>query len=397
MQTLLKRYKRLLNNVSLDFVREIMNEIDWDERLIAIRGARGVGKTTLMLQYLKMHYNEYGDKAIYVSLDSAYFTQKTIYDFVEEFYIGGGKLIMFDEVHKYEHWSRAMKNIYDEYPNMKIVFSGSSLIQILNAEADLSRRCVAYDMQGLSFREYLKLYKDIDCEKYKLEELLVNPDKLCSEVNEKCRPLEFFREYLAIGYYPFARSGEEYYTKLESVVDMIVNVELPYYCNVDFANIRKLKALLVILANEIPQQIDTTKTAGLVGVSRLTLLNYLNHLHRANLITLLYSDVDSLRKMQKPDKIYPENCNLIYALATKEPSVGTIRETFFVNQLKYQHLVEYSKKGDFTIDKKYIVEVGGASKDGKQIAQMENAYIAADNIEYAFGNKIPLWCFGFLY
>ena len=171
MQTLLKRYLRLLNNVSTDFIRGIMDNINWSERLIAIRGARGVGKTTLMLQYLKLHYEEYQDKALYVSLDSAYFMQNTIYDFVEEFYLGGGKLIMFDEVHKYANWSQAIKNIYDEYPDLKIVFSGSSLIQILNAEADLSRRCVAYDMQGLSFREYLKLFKGIDCKKYSLHEL----------------------------------------------------------------------------------------------------------------------------------------------------------------------------------------------------------------------------------
>ncbi len=397
MQTLLKRYLRLLNNVSTDFIRGIMDNINWSERLIAIRGARGVGKTTLMLQYLKLHYEEYQDKALYVSLDSAYFMQNTIYDFVEEFYLGGGKLIMFDEVHKYANWSQAIKNIYDEYPDLKIVFSGSSLIQILNAEADLSRRCVAYDMQGLSFREYLKLFKGIDCKKYSLQEILYNPNELCNEINAKFRPLEFFREYLQVGYYPFSNISEEYYTKIENVVNVIVDVELPYYCNVDFANIRKLKSLLVILSNEIPQQIDTTKTAGLIGVTRVTLLGYLNHLHRANLITMLYSDMDSIRKMQKPDKIYPENTNLIHALATKEPNIGTIRETFFVNQLKYEHLVEYSKKGDFRIDKEVVVEVGGASKDGKQIADVENAFIAADNVEYAVGNKIPLWCFGFLY
>jgi len=398
MDTLINRYKRLLAVTSTAYVRSLMNTIHWDTRLIAIRGARGVGKTTLMLQYLKLHYADDTRSALYVSLDSAYFSRHTLGELAEQFYLRGGKHLFLDEVHKYPNWSREVKNIYDEYPDLKIVFSGSSLLRILNAEADLSRRCISYDMQGLSYREYLQLYHQIEVRPYGLEEILFQPDKICMDVNAKCRPLAYFEDYLKYGYYPFFREEGDYYTRLENVVNMVLEIELPQQCGVDVGNIRKLKSLLTIVATEVPFMVDMTKLSAMAEMSRTTLLAYLQYLDRAKLLRLLYSDFESLKKLQKPDKIYLENTNLLYTLSLKEVNKGTLREVFMANQLAYSHRLEYcTRSADYTVDGKYTIEVGGRSKDGKQIAQQENAFIAADDVEYAAGNKIPLWAFGFLY
>lgn len=399
METLISRYKRLMAATTTVYVRSLMDSIHWDVRLIAIRGARGVGKTTLMLQYLKLHYADDWKTALYASLDSAYFTQHTLTELAEQFYQRGGKHLFLDEVHKYPSWSQEIKNLYDEYPDLKIVFSGSSLLCILNAEADLSRRCISYDMQGLSYREYLRFYHQIDVRPYTLDEILFEPDAICADVNEKCRPLAYFQEYLQNGYYPFyMEGGGDYYTRIENVVNMILEIELPQQCGVDIGNIRKIKSLLTILSSEVPLMVDITKLSALAEMSRTTLLTYLQYLNKAKLIHLLYSDLSSLKKLQKPDKIYMENTNLLYTLSLKDVNKGTLREVFTVNQLSYEHRVEYcARNADYTIDGKYIIEVGGKSKDGKQIAKEKDAFIAADDIEYAFGNKIPLWAFGFLY
>ena len=281
METLIRRYKRLLAVTSTAYIRNLMNTIHWNNRLVAIRGARGVGKTTLMLQYLRLNYVADGREALYASLDSGYFTRHTLSELVEQFYLRGGKHLFLDEVHKYPGWSREIKNAYDEYPDLKIVFSGSSLLQILNAEADLSRRCISYDMQGLSFREYLHFYHQIEIRPYTLDEILFQPDNLCAEVNEKCRPLAYFDDYLKVGYYPFRLEGnEDYYTRIENVVNMILEIELPQQCGMDVANVRKLKTLLTILSSEVPLMVDMTKLSALSEMSRTTLLAYLQYLHR---------------------------------------------------------------------------------------------------------------------
>lgn len=399
MDTLIRRYKRLLAATSTTYIRSLMDTINWDNRLIAIRGARGVGKTTLMLQYLKLHYADDTQSSLYASLDSLYFTQHTLSELAEQFYLKGGKCLFLDEVHKYPSWSREIKNIYDEYPEIRIVFTGSSLIQLLNAEADLSRRCISYNMQGLSYREYLALYHRISIRPYTLDEILNSSDHICNEVNSLCRPLAYFEDYLKHGYYPFYLEGNfDYYTRIENIANLILEIELPQQCGVDVGNVRKLKSLLGILSSEVPFMVDITKLSAAAGLSRTTILTYLQYLDRAKLIHLLYSDNDSIKKLQKPDKIYMENTNLLYALTLKEVNKGTLREVFMVNQLSYQHKVEYcTRSADYTVDSKYTLEVGGKCKDGKQIANNENAYIAADDIEYSAGNKIPLWAFGFLY
>lgn len=397
MDTLITRCRRLISVTKTDFVRDIANRINWDCHLISIRGARGVGKTTLMLQYLKLHDIDYKSK-LYVSLDSNYFTRHSLLDFVEKFYQQGGKHLFLDEVHKYPGWSNEIKEIYDSYPDLKLVISGSSLIDILNADADLSRRCIPYVMQGLSYREYLAMAYKIDLPIITLEELLTSPESLCDNINYQCRPLAYFEEYLKQGYYPFILEGEqEYPIRIENVINFILEVELPQLCNVDISNIRKIRSLLTILASKVPLQVDMTKISAAAGIARTTLLSYLQILHRARLLNLLYSGDESVKKMQKPDKIYLENPNMIDVLSLTGGNIGTIREVFVVNQLSYQHKVEYTKAGDILVDKKYTIEIGGKSKDGKQIANIHDSYIAADNIEYPSGNKIPLLAFGFIY
>lgn len=397
MEHLIEKCKRKLRLTSTKYVRSVMNDIVWSNRLIALQGAKGVGKTTIMLQYLKIH-NCDCKSSLYVSLDDIYFTQHTLSDFVDQFYKKGGHLLMLDEVHKYPHWSLEIKNIYDDYPNLDLVISGSSLLNILAGEADLSRRCIAYTIHGLSYREYLSLAYGLTFEKYNLEQILNHPDEVCNKVNEQCRPLEHFDEYLQSGYYPFFLEDRlSYPLRVENVVHVILNEELPQLCKVDVSSIRKLETLLSLLADNVPMQVDISKLSKSIEVSRATLRGYFQYLQRAKLLNLLYADEGSLKKIQKPEKIYLENPNLMYALSLKQVNIGTLRETFLVGQLLTKHRVEYSSRGDLLVDNHWTIEVGGKNKDGKQIATIENSFIAADNIESAMGNKIPLWVFGFLY
>jgi len=400
MNTLFIRNERLLEQTSMTFVRSMMDDILWNEsRLIAIRGARGVGKTTLMLQYQKMHYQDNRNrKSLYIRLDNSYFSTNTLIDTAEQFYQTGGELLLVDEVHHYHNWSKDIKEIYDTFPQLRVVFSGSSLLHILNAEADLSRRCLSYDMQGLSFREYLALYHNINVPRFTLDEILANPHDVASVVREQCRPLEHFPAYLRQGYYPFGAEGFVIYDqRVENTVDLLLNIELPKLRQVDIGNIRKIKALLAIISTEVPLLVDVSKLATLTGIARTTILAYLQYLHEAKLIRLLYADDLSVKKMQKPDKILMENTNLLQALSLSEPNIGTMRETFFCNQLGYKHQVEYNKTGDYRVDHKLTFEIGGKSKDGKQIANEPAAYIAVDNQEFPAGNKLPLWLFGLMY
>lgn len=397
METLINRCRRLIAATKTDCVRSIIQQINWNCRLISIRGARGVGKTTLMLQYLKLHNIDY-KTMLYISLDSNYFTRNNLLDFVETFYKQGGQHLFIDEVHKYPQWSNEIKEIYDTYPDLKVVISGSSMLDILNADADLSRRCIPYEMQGLSFREYLAMVHKIELPSITLTDLLSNPGAFCDKVNVSCRPLAYFNDYLKHGYYPFILEGEqEYPIRIDNVVNFIIDVELPQLCGVEVSNLRKIKALITILASAVPLQVDITKISAAIGVARTTLLSYFQVLNRSRLLNLLYSGDDTIKKMQKPDKIYLENPNIIDVLSLTGGNIGTIRETFMVNQLSYMHNIEYAKSGDLVVDKHYTIEIGGKSKDGKQIANIDNSFIAADDTEYAYGNKIPLWAFGFLY
>lgn len=399
METLFAKQDRLIDRMQTNLIRHQMQEINWKARLLAIRGARGVGKSTLMLQFIKMHYPQYSREVLYCTLDSIYFASYSLLELADTFYKYGGRHLFLDEVHKYKRWSSEVKEIYDMYPDMKVVISGSSLLKILTGDADLSRRCVPYTMQGLSFREYLQFYKDINIEPTTLKNVLEHPEEICSKVNARCQPLPLFKDYLKNGYFPFYMENSiDYYTQIEQVINYVVETELPTECGVDVVNIRKIKALIGILASTVPFEVDISKLSSMIGSHRNTVIEYLSHLSRARVLNLLYSQVATMKKMQKPDKIYLENSNLIYALATDNIKIGTVRETFVVNQLSYKHTIEYGKaSGDFKVDGRYTFEVGGKGKTYDQIADLPDSYILADDIETPFGHKLPIWVVGFLY
>lgn len=376
----------------------MMKTVHWEKQLVAIRGSRGVGKTTLMRQYIKQNYGTKAGKALYCVMDSMYFTNHTLLDLAERFHLMGGEHLFLDEVHKYPTWSKEIKEIIDLYPHLKITFTGSSLIQILNADADLSRRVLSYQMAGLSFREYLHFYKNIELPIYTLDTVLSDADSICEDICKVCHPQTLFEEYLRVGYYPFYDGEEtEYYSRIENVISFIIEQEMTQFCGVEPAYTRKLKAMMMYLSDNLPYEVSISKLSSYLEINKTTVLSYLSHMQRAELLHLLYADNKSVTKMQKPDKIYLHNTNILYALSTQQ-NIGTIRECFVVNQLSKDHIVEYGKsQGDFKIDGKITIEVGGKDKSFDQIADMPNSYVLADSMEYPIGKKLPIWLVGLLY
>lgn len=398
MESLFNKHRILIGHVKMDIIRECINDISWERPLVGIRGSRGVGKTTLMRQYIRINYGVQPGIALYCVMDSLYFTNHTLLELGENFYSMGGRHLFLDEVHNYPSWSREIKELNDLYPDLKITFTGSSLIRILNADVDLSRRVLSYNMQGLSFREFLLFYHNINIPRYSLPAILEDADNIASKVNSLCQPKLLFEQYLRVGYYPFFDGNEtEYYSRIENVVSFIIDQEMVKFCNIDIAYTRRIKALLLFIAGNVPYEVNIAKLSAYLEINKATLLNYLNALNRAELIYLLYSDNKSVTKMQRPDKIYIHNTNILYALS-EETKIGTARECFVVNQLAAHHTVEYGKdNGDFKIDGKWIMEVGGHDKSFAQIADIPNSYILADNIDYPIGKKLPIWLIGLTY
>jgi predicted AAA+ superfamily ATPase len=397
MDILFEKSYRKTDNISLDFVRSIMDDIRWDSRLTCIRGARGVGKTTLLLQYMKRNLPK-DSSALYVSLDNIWFAEHRLLELIDDFVKKGGKYLFADEVHKYPNWSQELKNACDDYPELRIVFTGSSLLEILNARADLSRRAVVYQMQGLSFREYLNMSLHENFPVYSLQDIMESHRDISGEVLKRVKPLQHFGPYLESGYYPFTFEMKDlYYGQLEEVIGLILEIELPLLRGVDISYIPKLKQLLLAIAESAPFTPNVQKLSEHIGINRATLVSYLHYLQETRLTKHLYRDSTGMSKLQKPDKVFLENTNLAYALAAGSVNTGNLRESFFFNQLDYRHKVEYPEKGDFLIDGKYTFEIGGKGKNNRQIYSLPNAYIADDDIEYGSDNKIPLWMFGFLY
>ena len=399
MDVLFEKQEVMLRSTETKIVRDFMRTVNWSAPMLCIRGARGVGKSTLLRQYVKQNYAPSSRKALYCSLDGVYFAQHSILEVAAKFYQTGGELLIFDEVHKYPHWSREIKEAAELYPNIRFVLSGSSLLKIIDGDADLSRRCRSYDMPGLSFREYLQFYKNISLPVLSLDDILTKPSDAAATVNAACRPLEHFHNYLQYGYYPYyLRNPIDYYALIEQTENYVIDVEIVQQRKVNPANCRKIKALINVLAQNVPYDTDISKIAQLTQLQRNTVLEYLNHLADAKLINLIYSDLISVGKMQKPDKILLENPNMLYALATSPVQIGTARECFTVNQLGVAHTVEYAKEqGDFKVDGRYIFEIGGKGKTFRQIAGIKDSYVFSDDLEMPRGNKIPLWLLGFLY
>lgn len=396
MQILRELYRKLLSKTDLGFQRSLMEDIKWDTRLIGITGSRGVGKTTLILQYLKNEFKGREEQSLYVSLDHIWFATHTISDLVDQFSKQGGLQLVLDEVHKYPNWSREIKNIYDFYPEIKVVFTGSSLLEILNASADLSRRALIYQMTGLSFREYVNLENGLQLSRISLEAIFEKHETLASEISSQIRPLKYFPNYLSNGYYPFYRDfGDLTDQQIRSVVNLILEVELPQLRKFDLAYVPKIKQLLSVIADSVPFIPNVSKLSQKIGLNRTTLLTYLNYLKESKLTNNLYSSNEGISLLQKPEKLYLENTNLAYSLGNNV-DVGNLRETFFLNQVNYKHKVTLPVKANFKIDQKWTIEVGGKNKDLPDPG-LSGHYVVADGIEIGFGTKIPLWLFGFLY
>lgn len=403
MDTLFRKSDRLLANTSTGIVREKMGEIHWNSQLVTIIGAKGVGKSTLIKQYLKLNYQPGDRRVLYCSADTVDFSTRTLVELAEEFVIQGGELLAIDEIHKYKpgttDWSREIKEIYELFPDLKMIVSGSSLLRLKEGDADLSRRAVKYTMPGLSFREALRFYHDLSFPVWTLEDILAHSYDLWQMVSSKCKPVALFKEYLEKGYYPFLLEGTgEYYTKIEQVVNYIIETELPQICKVDVANVRKLQALIAMICSETPFELNANKIAAALEIGRDTVVEYLKYLGDAKVLNLLYSDKKRIGKLSKPDKVYLENPNILYALAPAKVEIGTLRETFAVDCLSEFHVVEYGKtQGDFKVDSRYTFEIGGRSKDFSQIAGMKGSYVFADDWDMPDGAKLPLWMLGFLY
>lgn len=397
MEKIIEKSLSKTNKVSLKFKRYLYNEIDWNNRLIGIKGARGTGKTTPMLQKLRNDFQN-NKSVVYISLDDIYFSANSLVGFTDDFVKNGGKCLFIDEVHKYQGWSRELKNIYDDHQELSIVFTSSSALEIYRGEGDLSRRAIVYNLNELSLREYIALIHNITIPAVSLLDILTKHSEISGYINQLIKPIALFNEYNKYGAYPFIVEGKtKYYERLETIVNLILENDLPSIVGIGYQTITKIKKLLYILAGIVPYKPNIAELSRKIGTSRDLLSKYLDLLDMANLIKQLHSDNKSISYMAKPEKIYLNNTTLMHALNENNTNSGTIRETFFLNQLSCQHELLYSKNGDFLIDNKYVFEVGGQNKTKKQIKGVENAYLAVDDIEYGYINRIPLWLFGFLY
>lgn len=401
MDKLFERHDEYLENVPMDFVRSMFGKIDWSLRLIAIKGPKGVGKSTLMLQYIKANFSPDDRHVLYCSADTSYFVNHSLVETADMFYKRGGRFLFIDEVHKYVNWSREVKEIYDLHRDLHLVLSGSSLLQINDGQADLSRRLVEYTMPGLSYREFIAMQTGKNYEEISLNQLLEKPNAFCTDVKRQFRPLEYFSLYLRNGYYPFYFENSKVFQSIvESVVNYTIDTELTKFRGLEVGSCPKIKALLKVISQMVPYEIDISKLSRNIGIQRPTTLKYLKNLEESSLIHRLYTNLETICDLQKPDKILLDNSNLLYVLSDSTPEIGTVRETFFCNQLVAAgHKVEYGglRNGDFRIDGDVVVEVGGKEKGFMQLGNAENAYVAADDIDSATTHKIPLWAFGFLY
>lgn len=395
MQRLNTIYLHLLENVSLDFTRYLYEQINWDNRLILIKGSKGVGKTTMILQHIKRTFKD-PTLAYYASADNSWFATHTIVDLAEYLVSHGVTHLFLDEVHKYLGWDKQIKEIYDSFPKLHVVVTGSSMLQINEFEADLSRRCRSYTLQGLSFREYLELEQIAKLPVLSLDELLQNHAVIAARITNQLPVLKYFENYLKCGYYPFYKEeGDGFAQRLDNVVNTIIQVEMPAIAKVSYELVYKTKVLLGVLSEINPYTLNVTDLASRLEVSRDSIYKLLDLLQKAGLIRRLYQKSTGMKILQKPEKILFDNTNLMYALSPNV-DVGTLRETFVASML-YSHLLAMPDSGDLQVDETYIFEVGGKKKNFGQIANIRNSYVVADGIDVGMYNKIPLWIMGFLY
>jgi predicted AAA+ superfamily ATPase len=389
MRTLYQKFETLLQSTTTDFKRYLYDEVSWESRMIGIIGARGVGKTTMILQHIKERLDS--KRTLYVSADDMYFGENRLFDLADDFYKNAGEYLFIDEIHKYTDWSRELKNIYDSFPTLQIIFTGSSVLDILKGSADLSRRAIIYKLQGLSFREYLKLFHNYDAKVYSFEQIVKNEIRL----ENIQHPLPLFNDYLKRGYYPF-RIENEINLRLGQIIVQTLESDIPQYANLNVGTSRKLKRLLSIIAESVPFKPNFSRISEMISVSRNSLDDYFSYMEKAGLIGQLRNETSGIRGLGKVDKVYLDNTNIIFNLVGEKSNIGNLRETFFFNQMRVRNEVISSNKADFVIEH-YTFEVGGKNKQQNQIEKDGKSFVVKDDIEYGYLNVIPLWAFGLNY
>lgn len=392
MERLFTSSRKLVQNIKTHYVRDMHNDINWNSRLVAILGSRGTGKTTMMLQHIQLY--EDLNETLYVTADDFYFTTHRLEELAEKFVLYGGKHLYIDEIHKYKGWTTEIKNIYDKYTDLKVVYSGSSILELEKGGADLSRRKIEYHLPGLSFREYINIKENLHLPKYTLEDILAGKVDFPYQT---LKPLQLFEEYIREGYYPFFIEGD-YSMRLTGVIKQIVEEDVPNFADFDVASVHKLKKFLYVLAQSVPFKPNYSKLERDLGISRNTLPQYLLYLEKTGLISLLREKAKGIKLLEKVEKVYLQNPNLSYVLSETTPDIGHIRETIFFAWIKVNHFISSSKVSDFEIDENTF-EIGGKNKTRKQLSSIdaEKAYVVKDGIEYSFQHTIPLWMFGFIY
>ncbi|MDD2594280.1 MAG: AAA family ATPase [Bacteroidales bacterium] len=395
MEDLIKIYIRLLRETEEKALRYLYPNVDWNERCIAIIGAKGVGKTTMLLQHIKATFENHNE-ALYASLDNTWFANHTISDLADEFYINGGTHLFLDEIHHYPNWAKEIKNIYDSFPKLNIVFTGSSLLQIYKSTTDLSRRVVYEQLEGLSFREFLKFENIADFPLYSLRDIVENHQEIAFNITEHIKIIPLFKKYLKSGYYLFYKQGlKKYDYKLQEAINNVIDVDIPAIENIEFASRYKLKKLLAVLSEMVPYTPNIVELSRAIDTSRNDTVKYLSLLESAKLLNLISYKDKTIGNLTKPDKVLLNNTNISY-LFGNTANIGSTRETVFVNQVSAVADVYLARQGDFIVEE-YTFEVGGKSKSFDQIKDIPNSFVVADDIEVGYKNRIPLWLFGMLY
>jgi predicted AAA+ superfamily ATPase len=397
MEKLFEKSNKTIQSVHFPHQRNVIGKINWEWRMNGIIGARGTGKTTLLLQKLAQFQKD-GHEVLYVRLDDLYFADHHIYDLADTFRKNGGKYLYLDEVHKYSGWARELKNIYDSVPDLKLVFSGSSIIELTKQDADLSRRALMYEMTGLSFREYLVIADIITLPVYSLDEVFENHIGIASGIVKEIPILKHFTSYLKGGFYPFfLETDRDYLMTLEQIIRTVMETDLRFIENFDIAQTKKMLTLLKVIAASVPFKPNISKISKKTGLHRQTVLQYFQYLEKARMIKLVNQPERHISRLQKPDKIFLDNPNLFFALNPEIVNTGSLRETFALNQLAANHEVFLHEQADFLVDNKFVIEIGGKNKDNRQVRNFKNAYVFTDDIEIGNNNRIPLWLLGFLY
>lgn len=392
MENLIDIHNSLQGIIRKTIKRELSNEINWNDRMICIKGFRGVGKTTFLLDIVKEQYPN-DRTCLYVNLNSFYFTRRKIFNFADEFYKKGGKTLILDQINKYPDWAKELRDCYDQFPDLKIIFSTSPVLRVLDGNEYMKDISKVYHLEGLSFREYLNYVTDSEFKRYSLNEILINHESIASSITENIKPLAYFNDYLKDGYYPYFLSNRPFYNEtLLKHVNLALEIDVTYLNQIELKYLPKLRKLLQIISSQVPFSPNVSKLSADVKTSRATIMNYLGYLKNARLINQLFSNGNE-DQMKKPDQVYLHNTNLMYAIDPGNIVNNSLRLTFFYNQVGYQHKIKNSGIADFKVNEEYHFSVGGKYTEPKN----EDCYAAADLIEVGNGNTIPLWLFGFLY